>query len=69
VSDSLAGRTIVMSGGSRGIGLAILVAAARRDADAVPLAKTDAPDPRLGGGDLSRYGGGDEPTLDLSIDP
>lgn len=47
--DRLAGRTIVMSGGSRGIGLAILVAAAREGANAVLLAKTDQPDPRLPG--------------------
>jgi NAD(P)-dependent dehydrogenase (short-subunit alcohol dehydrogenase family) len=45
----LQGRTIVMSGGSRGIGLAILVAAARQGANAVLLAKTDRPDPRLPG--------------------
>src|SRR5262245_44758158 len=45
----LSGRTIVMSGGSRGIGLAILVAAAREGANAVILAKTDQPDPRLPG--------------------
>jgi citronellol/citronellal dehydrogenase len=46
---SLKGRTLLMSGGSRGIGLAILVAAAREGANAVFLAKTDAPDPRLPG--------------------
>src|ERR1700759_2120172 len=46
---TLQGRTIVMSGGSRGIGLAILVAAARQGANAVLLAKTDQPDPRLPG--------------------
>ncbi|MFP5019471.1 SDR family oxidoreductase [Pseudonocardia phyllosphaerae] len=45
----LQGRTIVMSGGSRGIGLAILLAAAKRGANAVILAKTDQPDPRLPG--------------------
>lgn len=47
--SGLAGRTILMSGGSRGIGLAILKAAARAGANAVLLAKTDAPDPRLPG--------------------
>ncbi|WP_082556599.1 NAD(P)-dependent oxidoreductase [Modestobacter sp. Leaf380] len=48
-TPDLTGRTIVMSGGSRGIGLAILVAAARRGANSVLLAKTDQPDPRLPG--------------------
>jgi NAD(P)-dependent dehydrogenase (short-subunit alcohol dehydrogenase family) len=38
-----------MSGGSRGIGLAILIAAAEQGANAVLLAKTDEPDPRLPG--------------------
>ncbi|TCK23021.1 SDR family oxidoreductase [Pseudonocardia endophytica] len=46
---TLQGRTIVMSGGSRGIGLAILLAAARQGANAVILAKTDQPDERLPG--------------------
>lgn len=46
---NLTGRTIVMSGGSRGIGLAIAVAAARHGANVVLLAKTDQPDPRLPG--------------------
>lgn len=45
----LAGRTIVMSGGSRGIGLAILIAAAREGANAVILAKTGQPHPKLPG--------------------
>jgi citronellol/citronellal dehydrogenase len=49
VSASLKDRTIVMSGGSRGIGLAILLAAAKAGANAVLLAKTDQPDPRLPG--------------------
>lgn len=47
--NELTGRTILMSGGSRGIGLAILVEAARQGANAVLLAKTDQPDPRLPG--------------------
>ncbi|MGW6728432.1 SDR family oxidoreductase [Nocardia sp. NPDC055029] len=45
----LAGRTMIMSGGSRGIGLAIAVAAARQGANITLLAKTDVPDPRLPG--------------------
>jgi len=48
-SSSLAGKTIIMSGGSRGIGLAIAVRAARDGANVAILAKTDAPDPRLPG--------------------
>lgn len=47
--STLSGRTVVMSGGSRGIGLAIGVAAARQGANVVILAKTDVPDPRLPG--------------------
>ncbi|MGR0160430.1 SDR family oxidoreductase [Paenarthrobacter nitroguajacolicus] len=45
----LAGRTMIMSGGSRGIGLSIGIAAAREGANVVLLAKTDVPDPRLPG--------------------
>lgn len=45
----LAGRTLLMSGGSRGIGLAIGLAAAREGANVALLAKTDTPDPRLPG--------------------
>ena len=45
----LKGRTILMSGGSRGIGLAIAVRAARDGANVAMLAKTDTPDPRLPG--------------------
>ena len=48
-SAPLAGRTMIMSGGSRGIGLAIAVAAGRQGANVVLLAKTDVPDPRLPG--------------------
>ncbi|MEU3628374.1 short chain dehydrogenase [Amycolatopsis coloradensis] len=46
---SLPGRTLLMSGGSRGIGLAIALAAARRGAKVILLAKTDTPHPRLSG--------------------
>lgn len=45
----LAERTVVISGGSRGIGLAIGVAAAKQGANVVLLAKTDTPHPRLPG--------------------
>jgi citronellol/citronellal dehydrogenase len=45
----LEGRTMLISGGSRGIGLAIGIAAAREGANVVLLAKTDTPDPRLPG--------------------
>ncbi|MDN3310840.1 NAD(P)-dependent oxidoreductase [Microbacterium oryzae] len=46
---SLAGRTILMSGGSRGVGLAIALRAARDGANVALLAKTDHPHPRLEG--------------------
>ncbi len=45
----LEGRTIVMSGGSRGIGLAVGIAAGRLGANVVLLAKTDVPHPKLPG--------------------
>ncbi len=45
----LAGRTMLVSGGSRGIGLAIATRAAQDGANIVLLAKTDTPDPRLPG--------------------
>lgn len=45
----LAGKTIVISGGSRGIGLAIALRAARDGANIVLLAKTDTPHPKLEG--------------------
>ncbi len=45
----LAGRTMLMSGGSRGIGLAIAVRAAADGANVTLIAKTDQPDPRLPG--------------------
>ena len=46
---SLAGKTILMSGGSRGIGLAIALRAARDGANVALLAKTDTPPPPLEG--------------------
>jgi citronellol/citronellal dehydrogenase len=46
---SLAGRTILMSGGSRGIGLAIALRAARDGANVALIAKTAEPHPRLEG--------------------
>jgi citronellol/citronellal dehydrogenase len=49
VTAPLAGRTILMSGGSRGIGLAIAVRAARDGANVAILAKTDQPHPKLAG--------------------
>lgn len=45
----LSGRTLIMSGGSRGIGLAIAVAAARQGANIALLAKTADPHPSLPG--------------------
>src|SRR5918992_1528972 len=47
--DSLSGRTILMSGGSRGIGLAIAVRAARDGARVALIAKTAEPHPKLPG--------------------
>jgi citronellol/citronellal dehydrogenase len=49
VTAPLAGRTILMSGGSRGIGLAIALRAARDGANVAILAKTDQPHPKLPG--------------------
>jgi citronellol/citronellal dehydrogenase len=48
-TSTLTGRTLLMSGGSRGIGLAIAVRAARDGANIALIAKTDEPDPRLPG--------------------
>ncbi|MBJ7338363.1 NAD(P)-dependent oxidoreductase [Mycolicibacterium sp.] len=47
--QSLTERTVLVSGGSRGIGLAIAVGAARLGANAVLLAKTSEPHPKLPG--------------------
>jgi citronellol/citronellal dehydrogenase len=48
-TGALAGKTILMSGGSRGIGLAIALRAARDGANIALLAKTDTPHPKLEG--------------------
>jgi citronellol/citronellal dehydrogenase len=45
--QDLVGRTLLMSGGSRGIGLAIAVKAARAGANIAFISKTDQPHPRL----------------------
>lgn len=47
--ESLADRTVVISGGSRGIGLAIGLGAAKLGANVVLLAKTSEPHPKLPG--------------------
>jgi len=49
MSSPLENRVVVMSGGSRGIGLAIAVALARAGARIALLAKTDVPHPKLPG--------------------
>jgi citronellol/citronellal dehydrogenase len=49
MSGPLEGKTMFMSGGSRGIGLAIAVRAARDGANVCLIAKTSEPDPRLPG--------------------
>ena len=48
-NNSLQGKTILMSGGSRGIGLAIAVRAAADGANVAIMAKTDTPNPKLPG--------------------
>jgi len=49
MTSPLNDRTVLISGGSRGIGLAIAVAVARAGANVALLAKTDQPHPRLPG--------------------
>ena len=46
---SLQGKTLFVSGGSRGVGLAIAIRAARDGANVALIAKTAEPDPRLEG--------------------
>ena len=48
-SRSLEGKTMLISGGSRGIGLAIALSAARDGANIALIAKTDKPHPKLEG--------------------
>lgn len=48
-TGELTGRTVLISGGSRGIGHAIAVALAARGANVALLAKTDTPHPKLAG--------------------
>jgi NAD(P)-dependent dehydrogenase (short-subunit alcohol dehydrogenase family) len=48
-ADPLAGRTAFISGGSRGIGLAIARSLARAGANIALIAKTDKPNPKLPG--------------------
>lgn len=48
-APSLAGKTMLLSGGSRGIGLAIALRAAADGANIALLAKTDTPHPKLEG--------------------
>jgi NAD(P)-dependent dehydrogenase (short-subunit alcohol dehydrogenase family) len=101
--STLTHRTVVVCGGSRGIGLAIALGAAKHGANVVLRAKTAEPHPKLPGTvqaavaeveilsrpavdvngkcfidsallaatgvtDLSRYGGGDNPILDIFVD-
>lgn len=47
--SSLRGKTLLITGASRGIGLAIALRAARDGANVVVVAKTERPDPRLPG--------------------
>ena len=49
MNRSLAGRTVFVTGASRGIGRAIAIRAARDGANVVVVAKTSAPHPRLPG--------------------
>jgi NAD(P)-dependent dehydrogenase (short-subunit alcohol dehydrogenase family) len=99
-ASPFADRIMVVSGGSRGIGLAFALGAARHGADVVRLATTADPHPKLPGtvhtavemlsrpasdttgqcyvdsavlttagiGDLSGYGGGPDPIMDIFVD-
>ncbi len=58
VSTSLSGKTLFITGASRGIGLAIALRAARDGANIVIAAKTTEPHPKLPGHHLHRRRGG-----------
>ncbi|HEX3312416.1 MAG TPA: SDR family NAD(P)-dependent oxidoreductase [Streptosporangiaceae bacterium] len=66
---TLAGKTLFVSGGSRGIGLAIAMRAARDGANVALIAKTAEPHPK-GVTDFGRYAyqPGTEPEADLFVD-
>lgn len=70
---SLAGKTIIMSGGSRGIGLAIALRAARDGANVAIMAKTAEPHPKLPGTiytaaeEIEAAGGHALPLLETSV--
>ena len=49
MAEGLAGRTLFITGGSRGVGLAIAVRAARDGANVALVAKTAEPHPKLPG--------------------
>jgi citronellol/citronellal dehydrogenase len=69
MARSLAGKTLFISGGSRGIGLAIALRAARDGANVALIAKTAAPHPKLEGtvftaaGQIEQAGGGALPIV------
>jgi citronellol/citronellal dehydrogenase len=69
VAESLAGKTLFISGGSRGIGLAIALRAARDGANVALIAKTAEPHPKLEGtvftaaAQIEQAGGGALPVV------
>ena len=71
--DAFSGRTMVVSGASRGIGLAIAIGAAKQGANIVLLAKTVEPHPKLPGtvhtavADIEAVGGKAVPVVGDSV--
>lgn len=67
---TFAGKTMFISGGSRGIGLAIAKRVAAEGANIALLARTADPHPKLPGTDLSVYDciPGSELSVDLWVD-